>query len=340
MGGGGTKFRLAENFTPFVSLHSGIPNSCCWGDSGTMLSPSPPAPRVPFHPERPPTASEPLRLPTTRGWFLSGVRETNRGFKSLHAESTLGRRDGAGVGWGEGGIGHRPGGRTPTQRANFPLAIPQPANQGRRDALPPRTRQRPPRAQNGNPADNALKRQRCPRAAGTAAKPAPAPRAAGGGPGSAPPCAPLSATAPGRREDAASPPKQPEGWALRTLGTAGKSGPPKLLGSPSARPPRVRAGGAAPAPESARAPLARRAPPRRRLRQPGLARPRRHRAAFISTHRPPPFSSQLRFKSETRRSARSRCCRRRRPSRRGHCRRCGGLRRQPLESRRGGRRDL
>lgn len=49
----------------------------------------------------------------------------------------------------------------------------------------------------------------------------------------------------------------------------------------------------------------------------------RRRSSFISTHRPPPFSSQLSFKSETRRSARSRRhCRRHRLSRRGRRRRC------------------
>lgn len=55
----------------------------------------------------------------------------------------------------------------------------------------------------------------------------------------------------------------------------------------------------------------------------------RCRSSFISTHHPPPFSSQLSFKSETRCSARSRHSRRRllrrhhRLSRRGCCRRCG-----------------
>lgn len=69
----------------------------------------------------------------------------------------------------------------------------------------------------------------------------------------------------------------------------------------------------------------------------------RHRSSFISTHRPPPFSSQLRFKSETRRSARSRRhCRRRRHrlSRRGRRRRCGGAEAAAAGAARGGLRDM
>lgn len=104
--------------------------------------------------------------------------------------------------------------------------------------------------------------------------------------------------------------------------------------------PRLRGSGAAATPRnSLSAPPARRAPQRLRGAQAaGSPQPRglalfprlalhplaRSRSSFISTHRPPPFSSQLRFKSETSCSASSRhsshC---HRLSRRGRRRRCG-----------------
>lgn len=104
--------------------------------------------------------------------------------------------------------------------------------------------------------------------------------------------------------------------------------------------PQLRGSGAAATPRnSLSAPPARRAPQRLRGAQAaGSRQPRgltlfprlalhplaRSRSSFISTHRPPPFSSQLRFKSETRCSASSRHSRHcHRLSRRGRRRRCG-----------------